>query len=69
MSHAKQKQQILSYMRKHGVITTMISFKRLGITRLAARIPELEADGHLINHVPIHRNGKRYMGYSLVEAG
>jgi hypothetical protein len=62
-----QKQQVLKHLREHGYITTFIAFKRYAITRLSERIRELEADGHVINHVPIMRNGKRYMTYSLYE--
>lgn len=63
-----QKDKILSHLRNRGSITTLIAFKRYSITRLAPRIMELERDGHLINHTPISRGGKRYTAYSLVSA-
>lgn len=63
----KQNDTILKHMRERGSITTMIAFKRYGITRLSARILELSRS-HLINGVAVHRKGKRYKAYSLVEA-
>ena len=54
-------------MRQHGYITTLIATKQYDCYRLSERIRELERDGHIINHVPIVRRGKRFMGYSVVE--
>lgn len=65
---AKQSQNVrlMQHMRNRGSITSMMAFKRYAITRLAARIDDLERDGHLINSVWVQRNGKRYKAYSLV---
>lgn len=63
-----QKQLVLEYMRKRGSITTLIATRRPYFCfRLSERIRELERDGHLIEHTPIEKNGRRYMSYSLVE--
>lgn len=62
-----QKSLVLNHLRTRGSITTLIATKRYQCFRLSQRIIELERDGHLINHVPISRNGRRYMSYSLVE--
>lgn len=62
-----QKYLVLQHLRNRGSISTFVAFKRYGICRLSERIRELEADGFLIHHTPIHHNGKRYMAYSLVE--
>jgi hypothetical protein len=62
-----QKQMVLSHLRNKGSITTLIAFNRYQVCRLSQRIIELELDGHLINHVPVEKNGRRYMSYSLIE--
>lgn len=62
-----QKQTLLRHLRSRGSLTTLTAFKRYCVCRLSERVAELERDGHLINHVPIRRNGRRYMAYSLVE--
>lgn len=62
-----QKRQVLQHLRHRGSLTTLIAFKRYDMCRLSERVAELERDGHLINHVPVRRNGRRYMAYSLVE--
>lgn len=43
-----QNNRVLDYMRKHGSITTLDAFNKLGVTRLSARISDLRADGHII---------------------
>lgn len=62
-----QNAQILKHLRTRGSITTLIAFKQYGICRLAARILDLEREGHLINRAQVSRNGKRYVAYSIVE--
>jgi hypothetical protein len=62
-----QKQLVLSHLRSRGSITTLIATKRYLCFRLSERVRELERDGFLINHSPVHKNGRRYMSYSLVE--
>lgn len=69
MNRSTQKYQVLKHLRDHGSLTTVLAFRRYAITRLSERIRELESDGYLINHTPIHRDGKRYMAYSLVGRG
>jgi hypothetical protein len=68
MSCQTQKSLVLRHMRERGSITTLIATKRYLCFRLSERIRELERDGHLINHTPVEKNGRRYMAYSLVEA-
>lgn len=43
-----QKQMILRHLRDYGHITSYEAFTEYGITRLAARIHDLRADGHNI---------------------
>ncbi len=62
-----QKQLVLKHMRQHGYITTLIATRQYDCYRLSERIRELERDGYVIEHLPIRRHGKRYMGYSLFE--
>jgi hypothetical protein len=62
-----QKSLVLKHLRTRGSITTLIATKRYLCFRLSERIRELERDGHLINHTPIEKHGRRYMSYSLVE--
>ena len=40
-----QRDRILEYMKEFGSISSLEAFKDLGITRLAARIAELEHQG------------------------
>lgn len=63
-----QKELVLQHLQKRGVLTTFSAFRLYDCCRLSERIRELERDGHLINHVPIVRGGKRYMAYSLIES-
>jgi len=61
-----QKQKILEYMRYHEGISTYKAFQ-MGITRLAARISELRADGHNIMSVhKVSEENKPYVLYRLV---
>lgn len=62
-----QKRQVLQHLRHRGSLTTFVAFDRYCVCRLSERVAELERDGHLINHTPIRRNGRRYMAYSLIE--
>lgn len=43
-----QKQLILRHLRDYGHITSYEAFTEYGITRLAARIHDLRADGYRI---------------------
>ena len=40
-----QYDRILNYLKEHGSITPMDAFQELGITRLAARVFEMERKG------------------------
>lgn len=45
-----QNEQILDHLRRYGTITPMQAIKRYRITRLAARIYDLERQGYVIKH-------------------
>lgn len=62
-----QKQAVLKHLRERGSITTLIAFQKYQLCRLSERIRELEADGYIINRGRIHKNGKHYTAYSLIE--
>lgn len=64
-----QVEKILDYMNKFGSISTMEAFMDLGITRLAARIAEIEQKGVQIEHSSessVNRFGQKvhYVRYS-----
>jgi hypothetical protein len=44
-----QANRVLDWLESGKTITTLDSFRDLGITRLAARIYELKKEGHTIN--------------------
>lgn len=62
-----QKELILGYTRRRGIITPMIAFRQLNICALSQRIQELERDGYVFSKICIQRRGKRFRGYSIVE--
>lgn len=66
-----QNEQIVSYMREHGSISTMEAFG-IGITRLSARIFELKEKGYEIRDEKVKytaQDGKKkcYNRFSIVE--
>lgn len=66
-----QCELILRYMEEFGSITPMVAFE-MGITRLAARISDLKADGYKIKTNKVRytaKDGKKktYARYSLEE--
>lgn len=61
-----QKADLLNYLRTHAEVTPMDALRDLGIFRLAARIHELRADGHIIAVTEPEGGDKRYAIYSLV---
>lgn len=68
----KQTDMILAYLREHGSITPIEAMKEFGCMRLAARIADLKAAGHLINtftETSMNKGGYkvRYARYELVE--
>lgn len=61
-----QKQKVLEYMRKHEGISTYTAFQ-MRITRLAARISELRADGYnILSERRMSEENKPYVLYRLV---
>lgn len=46
MKKTTQKERVLDYMKRFDGITVREAFNDLGVTQLAARICEIEADGH-----------------------
>lgn len=61
-----QKQQILEYMRNNKGISTYTAFQ-MRITRLAARISELRADGYnILSERRMSEENKPYVLYRLV---
>lgn len=67
-----QKERILDYMNEFGSISSWEAFRDLGITRLAARCSDIEADGIVLNHrreATTNRYGEKvyYTRYSIAE--
>ena len=67
-----QKERILDYMDEFGSISSWEAFRDLGITRLAARASDIEADGIVLNHkreATTNRYGEKvyYTRYSIAE--
>lgn len=46
---ATQKDMVIDYIVENGSITTLQAFRDLGITRLSARIADIEKDGHEVH--------------------
>lgn len=68
----KQTDRIKQYIEKHGSISSLEAFQQLGITRLAARVADMEADGiHFkrVSEETTNRYGDkvRYTRYSFAE--
>ena len=66
-----QRERILNYMKEFGSISSLEAFSDLGITRLAARIAELEHHGIHINRTQqsmLNRYNEKtiFTRYSLV---
>lgn len=61
-----QKQKVLEYMRNNKGISTYTAFQ-MRITRLAARISELRADGYnILSERRMSEDNKPYVLYRLV---
>ena len=54
------KNRIITYMKRHGGITSRDAFRDLGITRLSARIKELRDKGYDISTIMV--DGKNRYG-------
>lgn len=64
MDKKSQKQKVISYIRKHGSITSVEAFKALGVTRLSAIIYYLKEDGLKIDSVTeVGNNGTHWSKY------
>ena len=63
-----QTQAVLRYLQAHGSITPLEALQELGCFRLAARVWDLNKEGHLITCRWENRGGKRYARYVLAEA-
>lgn len=67
-----QKERILDYMDEFGSISSWEAFRDLGITRLAARVSDIEADGIVFNRrreETTNRYGEKvyYTRYSIAK--
>lgn len=62
----KQKDMILSYMRKHRCITPKEAEQKFGCMRLAARIKDLRDDGYNISMKM--KTGKNMFGKTVAFA-
>ena len=63
MDKKSQKQKVMSYIRKHGIITSVEAFKALGVTRLSAIIYYLKEDGFTISVTEVGKNGTHWSKY------
>ena len=65
-----QNQQILSFMRRTGSISTLDAWTHLQVVSLTRRIRDLRDLGHtIVSERKLHPvTGKRYVRYHLVEA-
>lgn len=64
MDKKSQKQKVISYIRKHGSITSVEAFKALGVTRLSAIVFYLKEDGYTIDSVTeVGNNGTHWSKY------
>ena len=62
-----QTQQILELLKK-GPITGLDALQKANCLRLAARVLELKALGHVITTETVKENGKKFARYRLVKA-
>ena len=62
-----QTESILLHLLNFGSITPIEAYDFFGFMRLAARINDLRNQGHEIQTVIIHKNGKRYASYRLIK--
>ncbi len=61
-----QTEQILQ-MLKRGPVTPMDALREVGSFRLASRILDLKKQGHNIITETVHRKGKTFAAYRLIE--
>ena len=68
MKRAKQTDVVLSYLKRHGELTTREAVTELNIMSLPKRIEELRKSGVAINiEYRTSANGARYGVYSLAD--
>lgn len=60
-----QTHAILAHLKRHGMITPLRALYHYGCLRLAARIAELRAAGHVIETELAQRGRKRWAVYRL----
>lgn len=58
-----QRQQILTYLRKHKTLTPLEALRKFGAFRLASDIHMFRKAGHLIQTIPVTKNGKSFAKY------
>lgn len=64
MRRESQEDKVLQYIDSNGSISSMEAFEHLCITRLAARIHDIERHGVMIDRETVHeKNGTRYTRY------
>lgn len=66
-----QQEKILNYIERFGSISTMEAFRDLGVTRLAARISDMEKCGIIVGREMISSKNRfgepiHYMKYSII---
>jgi hypothetical protein len=66
MEKLTNKEKVMAYIKMYGGITTMEAFKYLGVTRLAAVVFDLRAEGTDIKGETVKiKSGKRVTWYHL----
>jgi hypothetical protein len=65
MNSNSQNQQILMHLKSGKTLTAMISLRRFGCFRLAARVYDLREAGYAIQSRVIEASGKRIAEYYL----
>ncbi|UOO77950.1 helix-turn-helix domain-containing protein [Neisseria sp. Dent CA1/247] len=61
-----QCKMVLSHFKNGGSLTSYEAYAKFGITQFAARIKDLEGQGHVINRVwETNAKNKRYKRYFL----
>ena len=69
----KQIERIVAYLKDHGSITTYEAFAQLGITRLSARIFDMQELGYEFEKRMITKKNKygtvNFTEYRLVKSG
>jgi hypothetical protein len=62
-----QNEWVLAQLKRGKKLTPIDAFNGCGTLKLATRISELKAKGHLIVSEMIEKNGKRFSRYSLIK--